>query len=501
MENLDKVVELREKLHTKNYNIQHKGGVYCWWFKKEAAERLISVLSLSEDEKTRIQRRTIDDHEYWALYFGISSDMLERAKWHIIQHHSESTVKYGTLSTLRKTISALLGVHISKSEDKVNGFLDKYCYWEWEYDDNYKQRETNELSSRNRCYPLNIQENKTIRKNVIDKLKSLRCKCSCTPSTIINIIDTIIPVLKHESGVGNSDSFSYVQQRAMINQIFASTSGDNYNVQSIMLRLIVIDSLYSTNAAYSYFSFEEMAKKIFDLGKNETKVAEYFYSITNGENDEKELFSSNYGIRKNLVEGSKQMSLMSKYAYYVLLQHPNEYKLGFPIYDSLAIEMYPKVCSLLGQDPKFTESKANNDKITIKEYITALNNLRSNIFGNDELYKEYQQYDLLDAYLWRMGKLNKGNYSLLFSRNDYEKFIENIELDKQEEDELFRRFPTLVSEKVEKTKTGKESKSYKYDFNTLVKEQCSKLELDIILKGIETDNLKVMISHWREFYL
>ena len=176
MENLDKVVELREKLHTKNNNIQHNRGAYCWWFKKEAAERLISVLSLSEDEKTRIQRRTIDGHEYWALYFGISSDMLERAKWHIIQHHSESTVKYGTLSTLRKTISALLGVHISKSEDIVNDFLDKYCYWEWEHDDNYKQRETNELSSQNRCYPLNIQENKTIRKEVIDRLKVERKK-------------------------------------------------------------------------------------------------------------------------------------------------------------------------------------------------------------------------------------------------------------------------------------------------------------------------------------
>ena len=107
------------------------------------------------------------------------------------------------------------------------------------------------------------------------------------------IKEFIIPVLNYENSDNNTSEeqqFSYVQQRAMINQIFATTSEDNYNTQSIMLRLIVIDSLYSTNAAYSYFSFEEMANAIKGLG-NENEVADYFYSIAKGGNDDKCLFS------------------------------------------------------------------------------------------------------------------------------------------------------------------------------------------------------------------
>ena len=320
------------------------------------------------------------------------------------------------------------------------------------------------------------------------------------------IKDHIIPVLKQESGEGDSKGFSYVQQRAMINQIFKSTSNENYNQQSIMLRLIVIDSLYSTNAAYSYFSFEHMAEQIYSFGKNEEKAAEYFYALVTkeGMEDGEELFSSNYGIRKNLTDGSKQMSLMSKYAYYVLLQNPKKYPLGFPIYDSLAIEMYPKVCEKLDVNPQFAESAANNNKLTITGYISALNELRKNIFEKDaDLYEGYQQYDLLDAYLWRMGKLNNGNYSLLFVEDEYKKFITNIELNKKKGEELFDKFNMsgLISKNIKKTKTNKETISYTYDFNKLVRCQCATMEVENILKGINNGNLSAMISHWKQFYL
>ena len=231
--------------------------------------------------------------------------------------------------------------------------------------------------------------------------------------SIRGIIKSIIPALKNESQSKEVDGhFSYTQQRAMINQIFSTTSGEkNYNVSAIMLRLIVIDSLYSTNAAYSYFSFEEMAEKINNLG-TEKNAAEYFYDLVKQKmSDSQKLFSTNYGIRKNLTAGSKQMSLMSKYAYYVLLQNPDEYPLGFPIYDSLAIEMYPKVCEKLGVvcDKKI---KNQNNSIIIEQYIEALNRVRQAIFveDNNTDFEGYQQYDLHDAYLWRMGKLDNVNY-------------------------------------------------------------------------------------------
>lgn len=329
---------------------------------------------------------------------------------------------------------------------------------------------------------------------------------------ILDLINNyIIPVLEFENKSGNTENstpieqqFSYVQQRAMINQIFATTSGNNYNIQSIMLRLIVIDSLYSTNAAYSYFSFEEMANAIKGLG-NEEDAAKYFDSIATGGNDDKNLFSKNYGIRKNLKNGSKQMSLMSKYAYYVLLQNPSDYPLGFPIYDSLAIKMYPEVCKKVGinEPQKITESTS------IKKYIELLDTLRKRIFSKTDtgLFNEYQQYDLLDAYLWRMGKLDEGNYSLLFNKDDYEKFITNIGLSAKNVENYGKHISDVVNNdnlvecKETQDKNGNVKYEYKYDFNKLVRHQCLKIEVDDILKDVTNkDNMGAMISHWKELY-
>lgn len=326
---------------------------------------------------------------------------------------------------------------------------------------------------------------------------------------ILDLINNcIIPVLKFENTSGNAvnntldeQQFSYVQQRAMINQIFATASGNNYNIQSIMLRLIVIDSLYSTNAAYSYFSFEEMANAIKGLG-NEEDAAKYFDSIATGGNDDKCLFSKKYGIRKNLKDGSKQMSLMSKYAYYVLLQNPSDYPLGFPIYDSLAIKMYPKVCNKVGIEPqKITESTS------IKKYIELLNTLRKKIFSNTDLFNKYQQYDLLDAYLWRMGKLDEGNYSLLFNKDDYEKFITNIGLSAKNVENYGKHISNVINNahlvecKEKKEKNGNIKYEYKYDFNKLVRYQCLKIEVDDILKDVTNkENMAAMINHWKILY-
>ena len=174
MQYLDKVSELRKRLKNRTNSIKKDGGVYCWWFKREVAQTLLKELPLTQDELSKIQRREIEGEEYWALYFGISRDMLGRAKWHITKKHKPTAVKYGTVSTLRNTLGALLGKDMSDSEKSVNDLMDENCYWEWEYDKEYKVRETNELSSKDKCYPLNIQENKTISKEVLITLSRLR---------------------------------------------------------------------------------------------------------------------------------------------------------------------------------------------------------------------------------------------------------------------------------------------------------------------------------------
>ena len=174
MKNLIAVRILREQLECKSSGIEKQPGVYRWWFKAKAAQTLLENLPLIQEELAKIQTRDIDGEEYWCLYFGISKDMLGRAKWHITQKHSQSAVKHGTLSTLRNTLGALLGEDMSKSRDKVNEFMDDNCYWEWDYSKTPKAVENAELSSVDKCYPLNIQENKTVSNIVRKEITALR---------------------------------------------------------------------------------------------------------------------------------------------------------------------------------------------------------------------------------------------------------------------------------------------------------------------------------------
>lgn len=308
--------------------------------------------------------------------------------------------------------------------------------------------------------------------------------------TIMAIRDVMNQLLSKFNNNPNEPlvSYTYTQQRFMINQIFQKTSGKNYNQSSVMLRLIVIDSLYSTNAQYCYFSIEEMAKAIIMLGTEE-EAAIYFYGLVTGGKDKRHLFSNRYGIRKNLEKGSKQMSLMSKYAYYALLQSPQQYTLGFPIYDRLALNMYPIVYDRLA----LSKNSINNsdDNICIEDYIKALNKLRKVIFSieKDKLFKDYQQYDILDAYLWRMGKLDGGNYSLLLDRNDYQRFIKNLGLNNSTKD----------SQNDEASTSSKENSFHTFNENVRIK--TSELKLSKIIKGLnDSEHIKVLIEHWQKYY-
>jgi hypothetical protein len=174
-----------------------------------------------------------------------------------------------------------------------------------------------------------------------------------------------------------------------------------------------------------------MADKILSLG-DEMAAIKYFQALSaligrdavkSKKNDftTNTLFDEPYGIQKNLSDGTKQISLLSKYAFYQLLGEQND-GVGFSIYDRLANEAYPIVCEMLGLDQQ-------NATQTISSHIAAFDKLRLAIFGdNTDRYNGYQQFDLLDAYLWRMGKFTGGNIPSL-SREDYTKFITNLGLE------------------------------------------------------------------------
>lgn len=311
-----------------------------------------------------------------------------------------------------------------------------------------------------------------------------------------DVLDVMRKIDLHMHAMANVPAYSYVEQRNMIKCVF--TNPARYDLSTVMLRLTVIDSLYSTNASYAYFSIEELAKAILDLGSEED-AKNYFKDIARVGHDTKNLFGNSYGIRKNTQKGGKLISLVSKYAYYTLLCDESD-ALGFPIYDSLAIEMLPKLSEVLGVSAEF------KNKDCIEEYVACLNALRETLFDQytNQRFERLQQFDILDAYLWRIGKLTHGNYSLLFTKKDYETFFENVfgvpsgsdHINKSLYKKFKENYPNLCKRK--KNKSGK-SYTYIIDINKLIAEICFTIPTCDILKGVNDSHgaMAALIDSWK----
>lgn len=172
---VSKVSDLRER---KFKCVDKRPGFYRWWFKKETAESLIKNMGKWLTEKDKFLMQNFDGDAYIALYFGISKDMRTRIKWHSSDKHKPSSVSTGFISTLRQTLSALLEIPMTESEDAINNFLDNNCIWEWSYTDTHemaRQVELNTLSPNSSYYyPLNVESNHTVHKDALKWLKLQR---------------------------------------------------------------------------------------------------------------------------------------------------------------------------------------------------------------------------------------------------------------------------------------------------------------------------------------
>lgn len=162
-------------LKSRTCKISKGPGVYRWWIDSQGTEKITSALR--SIDLSKLQKRTIDNKTFYALYFGIAKDLRMRLNWHINQHHTASAIRSGYLSTLRCTFSALLGLDCSKSEDAVNDFQDMHCCVEFE---DLPSRETAEgiekTELRSKYYPLNLQGNKVVDKVILHDLSKLRTK-------------------------------------------------------------------------------------------------------------------------------------------------------------------------------------------------------------------------------------------------------------------------------------------------------------------------------------
>lgn len=169
MKNLISVKKLRADFNSRQSSVEVRPGVYRWWFSIEQAQRLLELFSVAINADG-IMKRVIEGDEYWALYFGISSDLRKRIRWHVNGPFKSST--------LRRTLRALLQPAPADEDKMVNDFLDQ-CFWEWDYTDSVEEAEgveKAELSRETHWYPLNIKENRSplLPANWTNELKSKR---------------------------------------------------------------------------------------------------------------------------------------------------------------------------------------------------------------------------------------------------------------------------------------------------------------------------------------
>ncbi len=167
--NIKPVARLRQQILDRHLEVEKCPGIYRWWFPKNNAENLLAHFKnkMSLDGR-KLQERNIDGVPYIALYFGISSNMRRRIRWHICGPFKSST--------LRRTLRAIIA---PKEDDKaaekmVNQMIDS-CFWEWDYTESAElaeEHETKELAQEKYTYPLNISKNNTV---TSEWIKELRC--------------------------------------------------------------------------------------------------------------------------------------------------------------------------------------------------------------------------------------------------------------------------------------------------------------------------------------
>lgn len=273
----------------------------------------------------------------------------------------------------------------------------------------------------------------------------------------------------------------YLEQKKIIKNIFNKYISDEKKyLIKIKIRLIVIDSFYGTNMNKRYFGIEDVAEAIKKLGndnKINLKINEFIelIKLTNCNNNKIEsndiykLFNEDYGIHKNLKNGGKATSLLSKYFYFL-----TEYK--FPIFDSLIIKSYPKIIKYINKkaDIKLKPLSKNDN---IKKFYSKLA-----ILNNETKIKNF---DKLDNLLWLIGKINNGSFSLILSKNfyiklikklklkDYQKPTKNDRISRKKEDEINNKIKNRLMKCPEIIKESSSNKDFAknlYNFIIFVKE-------------------------------
>ena len=154
--------------------------LYRWWFPKKSKPMLLLDQYISEHPKdidmqrvrAHLKERKLGKKTYYALYIGKSINGRNRFSQHIRGNVD--------LSTLRKTIYAVLSeLKETPDEDSISKVLNE-CYYEWvELEHDHELLDSFELLAISLgCYPLNLDGNSSIsdtwKKMIMDNRKELK---------------------------------------------------------------------------------------------------------------------------------------------------------------------------------------------------------------------------------------------------------------------------------------------------------------------------------------
>ena len=190
-------------------------------------------------------------------------------------------------------------------------------------------------------------------------------------------------------------------------------------LEKIRLRLTVIDSIYSTNMGRRLFGISDLAKKILKLSTVDdkaddsilsSKIKDFINAINNGKNGSiGDALEEPFGINKFGEKSGVATSLMSKYFYFLM-----GYK--FPIYDSLVKDYLKEI------NKKFKPTIIDCNKF--KGFSSPLNFFK--IISEFNETSQIKCFDRLDNLCWLYGKIDKGSFSLILSKDNYKKLIKKI---------------------------------------------------------------------------
>jgi len=210
--------------------------------------------------------------------------------------------------------------------------------------------------------------------------------------------------LREKSELANiilEEETPYLDDKNRIHGFF-NKNLDKLSKEIIESQLTIIDSYYSTNMSRRYYGIEEITESILGISNSKKILKDKFIEYSKQPNVLSELttlFNGKFGYSKKGEKFGRAISLISKYAYFIT-------DFNFPIYDSIVREAYPLI----------TGRKLKDNKI--EDFIISMKELLQSTY--------IENFNKLDNLLWLIGKINRGNYSLILKKGNFLKLVKII---------------------------------------------------------------------------